>query len=407
MRILVISNLYPYNANKVYGVFTARQFAMAARLGAEVTVLFTQVWIPGLLQQFGPFKNYDLNRAPVEYPGVKVIQVPCVRWTRGIGGLRWDGLMFYASGRKVAFQLHRENPFDIIYGKGVLPCGDGAVRLKKQLNIPVVAEGIGGDVNVAPDYSPAMYRHFLRTVQGLDGAVADGKGVADRLSGVMHKDIPTIHGLVDMESFKPVSDKNTLRRQLNIPEKSLVLLFVGNLKREKGLYELLEVMGQIRGRIPGAVLNICGRGSEHNGLKAKIAELGVGDIVRLAGAVDPGDMHRWMQAADVFVLPSYTEGMPNVVMEAMACGLPTISTTVGGLPDGIGDSEGAILVEPQAVQPLAEAMLRVSGDKSLQDKMSRAARQTAEQKFGLENNVKKTLVYLQDIISHHPKSRSR
>jgi len=275
------------------------------------------------------------------------------------------------------------------------------VRLKKLLGIPAAAEGIGGDVNIAPDYSPAMYRHFLWVTRQLDGAVADGKGVADRLSRVMQKEVPTIHGLVDMEIFKPISDKRNkleLRRQLNIPEQSPAILFVGNLKREKGLYELLEAMVRIRGRIVGATLTICGRGSEQEGLKAKIAELGLGDSVRLAGAVDPADMHRWMQAADIFVLPSYTEGMPNVVMEAMACGLPTISTTVGGLPDGVGDSEGAILVPPQQVEPLTEAILRVCGDKLLQDKMSAAARQTAEQKFGLENNVRKTLNHLQSII---------
>lgn len=403
MRILVVSNLYPYQTNKVYGIFTARQFAMAARLGAEITLLFTQVWIPSIFQRFGPFKNYDCNHTPIDYPGIRVIRVPCVRWTRGIGGLRWDGLMFYASGRKVAERLHREKPFDIIYGKGVLPCGDGAVRLKKLLGIPVVAEGIGGDVNIAPDYSPAMYRHFLWVTRQLDGAVADGKGVAERLSKVMQKEIPTIHGLVDMELFKPISDKSELRRQLHIPEHSLALLFAGNLKREKGLYELLEAMNRIRGHFPDAVLNICGRGSEHKSLKTKIAELGIDNIVRLVGPVDPADMHRWMQASDVFVLPSYTEGMPNVVMEAMACGLPTISTTVGGLPDGVGDSAGAILVPPRQVEPLVEAMLKVCGDKGLRAKMSIAARQTAEQRFGLEKNVKKTLTYLQNIIDQHKK----
>jgi len=111
-------------------------------------------------------------------------------------------------------------------------------------------------------------------------------------------------------------------------------------------------------------------------------------------------MHLWMQAADVFVLPSYMEGMPNVVMEAMACGLPVIATAVGGLPEAIGDDEGAMLIEPRKVKPLVDAMLKVCSDKTLQFKMSLAVRQTAEDKFGLKNNVKKTLIYLESVVKN-------
>jgi len=399
MRILVISSLFPYKTSRLYGIFTARQWQMAARLGADVTVLFSRVWIPGILQRIlSRYKDYDENHTPVEYPGVKVFPVPCVRWTRGFGGCRWDGLSVYRAARRKVVQLHRERPFDVIYGKSIFPSADAGVRFSRLLSIPVVGEGIGGDVNVVPEYSRAMYRHFVRTVRALDGAVADGKGVAGRLSSIMEREVPTIHGLVDLDVFTPVADRQALRRQLGIPAEALVLLFVGYLKRTKGLYELIEAFNRLRHEVPRVVLRICGQGMEHSGLEEAIARYGVADRAQLVGPVHPDRMHEWMQASDVFVLPSYTEGMPNVVMEAMACGLPVVSTTVGGLPDAVGDSEGAILVEPRAVAPLTEALLNVCVDPSRRDAMSLAARNTAEQRFGLRQNVEKTLAYVHSVL---------
>jgi glycosyltransferase involved in cell wall biosynthesis len=112
-------------------------------------------------------------------------------------------------------------------------------------------------------------------------------------------------------------------------------------------------------------------------------------------------MHKWMQASDIFVLPTYNEGMPNVVMEAMACGLPLISTAVGGLPEAVGDSKGAILIEPRSSEQLASAIKKVGTDKTLREQMGWAARQTAEQKFGARANSQKLLAYLGSVIAQY------
>jgi teichuronic acid biosynthesis glycosyltransferase TuaC len=399
MRILFISNLFPYAADKTYGVYTGRQVEMTVRLGADITVLFTIVWIPQILQQFSPkYKDYNKKHTPVEYSGVKVTTIPYVRLTRGAGCYRRDGFCIFRAAKKKVGLMHKEKPFDIIYGKGIFPSADAAVRFSRLLNIPAVAEGIGGDVNILPDYSPALYKHFLRITHALAGAVADGKGVSDRLSNVMKMEIPTIHGLVDTKTFQPAEDKTALRCELNIPTASLALLFVGHVTREKGIYELLAALGKIRENLPHAVLNICGSSTEHKELSIIIAKHNLSHSVRLVGTVDPADMHKWMQASDIFVLPSYTEGMPNAVMEAMACGLPVISTTVGGLPEAIGDCKGAILIEPKNADQLASAIIKVGTNKGLYEQMGDAARRTAEQRFGAEKNCKKLLTYLESVI---------
>jgi glycosyltransferase involved in cell wall biosynthesis len=404
MRILFVSNLFPCVASKVQGIFTLRQVETATRLGADITVLFTTVWIPQMLQYLSSrYKDYDKKHAPLDCSGIRVITVPAIRWTRGIEGYRWDGLFIYHAAKKKVLSLHQKTPFDVIYGKGIFPSADAAVRFAKLLHIPAIGEGIGGDVNIVPDYSPAMYRHFLKTTQALDGAVADGKGVAERLSGVMHKDIPTIHGLVDLETFRPVANKTAVRSELNISAASLALLYVGSLQKEKGVYELINAFCKIREIIPHAVLNLCGSGTEYSRLLTLIAERKLQGSVHLVGDVDPADMHKWMQASDIFILPSYTEGMPNVVMEAMACGLPVISTAVGGLPEAIGSCPGAVLIEPRSVDLLASAIVTIGTNKELCLRMGAVARQKAEQKFGAEANCQKMLDYIKTVIARYKK----
>jgi glycosyltransferase involved in cell wall biosynthesis len=377
---------------------------MLSRLGADVTVLFTIVWIPKILQAVrAKYKNYNKKHAPLEYPQINVITVPYFRLTRGVGSYRWDGLFIYHSAIKLVLSLHQKMPFDVIYGKGIFPSADAAVRFAKKLRIPAIGEGIGGDVNIVPDHSNVMYSHFLRTTQALDGAVADGKGVADRLSCVMNTHIPTIHGLVDLTTFCPIDNKTPLRRELDISYDSLALLYVGSLKREKGVYELINAFCKIRKILPQAVLNICGSGNEYNDLMELIAQSGLESVVRLVGEVKPDHLHKWMQASDIFLLPSYSEGMPNVIMEAMACGLPVISTTVGGLPDAIGNCDGAILVKPRDVDSLVTAIIKVATDSEIYLTMKKAARKTAELEFGIEANCQKLLDYLQEIIARYYK----
>ena len=143
---------------------------------------------------------------------------------------------------------------------------------------------------------------------------------------------------------------------------------------------------------------MCGAGPEEAALRRLIREKGIENIVRMAGEVEPEQMNKWMQASDLFVLASHTEGMPNVVTEAMACGLPVVATAVGGLPGAIGDCDGAILVPPENIDELEKAIVKVINDNQLRAHMQIAARKRAEEQFGAKRNARLILDYLQKIV---------
>jgi len=403
MRILFVSHLFPYLANPVFGIFTQRQIETFVKLGADITLLFPQVWVPGILGMLkSKWRNYAQKHKAVTCEGVKIVGVNYPRYSSGFGAYRWDGLMVYHAAKSKAKQLHKHQPFDVVYGKGIMPSADVAVRLGKFLKIPAVGEGIGSDVHVVPDYSLAMYKHFEWICRSLAGAVADGKGVADRLSSVMGMDVPTVHGLVSMEEFNSTEDnRSQYRRKNGLALDKLIVLFVGSLKKEKGIYELVDAFTKVHEILPNVELKMCGQGAHIINLRQNISDKNAGEYVEIIGPVAPEDMHGWMKACDLFVLPSYTEGMPNVVMEAMATKRAVVATAVGGLPVAVGDCDGVILVEPKNVSQLADAMQRVLSDESLRQKMQLAARKTAQEKFSIEKNCQKVLDYLTEIIQRY------
>jgi glycosyltransferase involved in cell wall biosynthesis len=183
---------------------------------------------------------------------------------------------------------------------------------------------------------------------------------------------------VDCQRFKPArspADKQALRRELGLPEGPLAL-YAGRFVPEKRLDRLVALWPQVRSTCPGATLALVGEGEQLSGLQA-IAGAGV----LFAGAV--GQVAPYLQAADVFVLPSKTEGLSNALLEAMACGLPTVATRVGGAPDVIFHRQNGWLVPPESPGSLLEALACLLGDPALRAQLGSQARASMETKFSL------------------------
>ena len=397
MRILAISHLFPNLKEKRYGIFVARQLSEIRRLGAEITVIVPRVWCPGLLRHFDRWKNQDHKSPLCRFEGIETISVPYLRLPGNFYN-RWSGLAALGAMKSKALELHKSRKFDVIYATDFFPDGDAAVRLAQHLKIPAACLGIGVDVNITAQSSRIIYRHFVRTAKALDGTLACGQSVADGIKAVTGKNPLCVYGVLDLEEFSPVPDKIPARKELGLPSDKTIVLYAGYLTKRKGVYELLDAIYKAQKKCPDILLVMCGSGPEETALQRLIREKGVENIIRMAGEVEPERMNKWMQASDLFVLASHTEGMPNVVTEAMACGLPVVATAVGGLPKAIGDCDGALLVPPENADELEKAIVKVINDNQLRASMRIAARNRAEERFGVKGNACLILDYLRKVV---------
>ena len=397
MKILAISHLFPNLKEKRYGIFVARQLTEISKLGAEITVIVPRVWCPGMLRHFDKWKNYDHKCPLCRFEGIETISVPYLRLPGNFYN-RWSGLAIFEAMKSKALELHKSNKFNVIYATDFFPDGDAAVRLAKYLKIPSACLGIGVDVNITAHSSRTIHRHFVRTAKALDGTLACGQSVADGIKAVTDKNPLCVYGVLDLDEFSPAPDKISIRKDLGLQSEKTIALYVGYLTKRKGVYDLLEAIIRVQKKYSNLLLVICGAGPEETTLKRLFREKGIEHTVHMAGEIEPELMNQWMQASDLFVLASHTEGMPNVVMEAMACGLPVIASAVGGLPEAIGDCYGAILVPPENIDELEKAVVKVISNNQLREQMQIAARKRAEERFEGKRNARLILDYLQKIV---------
>ncbi|MFW5634164.1 MAG: glycosyltransferase family 4 protein [Erythrobacter sp.] len=172
---------------------------------------------------------------------------------------------------------------------------------------------------------------------------------------------------------------------------SFELVTVGRLDPVKGFDVLIEAFAILRGRHPGARLTIVGEGEERAALARQAERLGVESCIEFAGRRSPEDLRTLLHRADLFVLPSRSEGMPLSLLEAMACALPCVATDVGGV--GATCGEAGRIVAPEDPGALAEAMLAVARDPAARRALGEAARRRA-----LEFSAAKTFARYEEIV---------
>lgn len=158
------------------------------------------------------------------------------------------------------------------------------------------------------------------------------------------------------------------------------ILFLGIVGHRKGVYDLLPAFAQALVLWPGMRLLIGGNG-EVEEARVRATELGLLDSVEFLGWIDGERKSRLLSVADIFVLPSYYEGLPISLLEAMSWGIPIISTTVGGIPELVRDGTSGILIEPGDVHALAHALSTLAADGALRDRMGRAGRSQVAESF--------------------------
>lgn len=230
-----------------------------------------------------------------------------------------------------------------------------ATRLVRR---PVVLTVRGSDFHLAASAVGRRANRFL--CARMAAVLAVSADLAQRLvaAGTPADRVQVVENGVDGR-FCP-GDRAQARRQLGLPPEGTIALFVGLLVPVKGLDTLLDALARMADR--GCRLVLVGEGPSRAPLEAQAAALGLLARVRFAGQRPAGEIPRWLVAANLLVLPSLSEGRPNVVLEAHACGLPVVATAVGGTPELVTHGEDGLLVPAADAVALAAALDELVAD---------------------------------------------
>jgi glycosyltransferase involved in cell wall biosynthesis len=223
-------------------------------------------------------------------------------------------------------------------------------------------------------------------------------------TGVPIDRISVQHNSIRRQPSVNTADVGALRTRLGIDESERVVLSVGRLSREKAHLDLIEGFKLLREDSPDISLKliIVGDGPERARLEAAAESFGVRELVTFTGQV--GDVQSFFAMADVFALPSHSEGSPNVLLEAMAANVPVVATAVGGVPEMVENNESALLVAPNDPPALAAAIARLLNDRDLAPRLISNAATLVETRFNPNNYTRSLVEIYREVIEGRPSS---
>lgn len=207
--------------------------------------------------------------------------------------------------------------------------------------------------------------------------------------------IQVVHNGIDLHRYREIDRNNTIRRELGIDAKQPVIGTVGNLFAVKGQIYLLRACKAVAEAFPDFVLLIAGEGEELGSLEEEAGNLGIGGNIKFLGFRE--DVPSLLEAMDVFVLPSLSEGLPLSVLEAFALQKPVVATNVGGIPEIVQDGATGYLVPPKNPEALAEKIIMLLRDPQRAANIGQAGRKRVEEAFSLEQMIQK----YQSIYDHY------
>lgn len=332
MRILSISTLYPSDAQPNFGIFVERQMQAVARRGDAELLLINPLGLPPWPLSLHP-RYRALSRLPFEEDrgGVKVLR-PRFRLFPGIGG-RFNARAIARSVLPLARRLHAEQPFDLVDAQFFYPDGPAAAQIAAALGLPLSIKARGADIHHW-GRQRGTAAQVLSAGRQAAGMLAVAEGMADDMAALgLPRGRITIHRTgLDRSRFRPL-DRAESRVKFGFAPDIPLLACVGALIPRKGQSFAIEALTHL----PQAQLALAGTGPDEAVLRARANQLGVAHRVHFLGSVPNAQLPDLLSAADLFVLPTASEGLANAWVEALACGVPVVTTPIPGARELLTD----------------------------------------------------------------------
>lgn len=348
MKVLFLSHMFPNSQKPFCAPFMLERAKAFSRL-VNLKVIAPVSWFP--------FLKNDLPSLVEEFDGIMIrhpryLGVPSFLWS-----FRWVSYFF------MCLQLLRkENKHGyILHVEWIYPDAYAASMCAKKYNIRLIGVVHG---NEAIEYF-GVKRHrkkYVNALKHFDKIIAVSNDLKNKLVNEYHVEenkLSVIFNGVDLKKFPAIDQKNA-RDRLGINQDKKIAVCVARLSEEKNLDILIRAVSKLSNHELN--VHIVGDGPLKRKLTTLIKGLKLSDSVKLVGPVPHNEIYWWLNAADFFCLPSQREGCPVVIHEALACGLPVISTTVGAIPDLVKDDRFGLLCKPDSVTAftvlMKEAMSR-------------------------------------------------
>jgi phosphatidyl-myo-inositol dimannoside synthase len=384
--VVMVTTSYPRFPGDSVGTFMEPIAASVAARGHEVHVVAP--WHPLVARapeergvrfhfyKYAPFRALNVFgyaaalRADVKLRGAALAAAP----------------LALAAGWFAAMRVARKYRATVMHGHWVVPGGFTAWAAAPAR--PQVVSLHGSDVYVAETFAPA--RRAARLVLDRAGAItACSADLAQRSIGLGADPakLEVVPYGVDTDRFRPQPEQRaSLRAQLGVAEGTLLAFSAGRLVRKKGFEHLIDAWALLRGET--AVLAIAGDGDLRDELRDRARLAGVTDRVRFLGNLSQDDVARHLAAADIVVIPSVkddsgnVDGLPNIVLEALAAGPAVIATAAGGIGTVVEHEKTGLVVPERSPEAIAAALKRASADPALRARLGEAARRMVETRFG-------------------------
>lgn len=336
-RILVVSNLYPLPWEPNRATFNKQQFD---RLG---DIYPLQILVPVA------WADYWKHRKQIKAHNTEHVRYICYWYTPKIL-YAWFSWFMYISLRLGARGWLRQKP-DLIFASWAYPDGAASARWARDLNVPMILKVHGSDINVLADQGRRR-QIIIETCSNADKVITVSRALKEKMHGfgVLDSRVTVVYNGVDKQLFYPEA----------VNPQEHYLLYVGNLKSDKGVLDLIEAYNRYRQNGGKQRLKVIGAGAEANRMQGMIAQYQLQDEIDMLGAMPHDRVAQYLRSADALVLPSYHEGVPNVLLESAACGIPVLATGVGGIPEIVLEGKTGILVEPGNIDQLANGMMQVT-----------------------------------------------
>ncbi|MDI9633244.1 MAG: glycosyltransferase [Methanolinea sp.] len=355
MKLLIISPHYKYFIKGQVDVLSPyfSQINVAIRYN-PLTELSQFIPFKGKSQYFKKYSKKNLIDDTNLADNIKIQLLPMIYFVpdgtnKRIGDKLYKNLVKWIE--------KEESDFDLIHAHFTWPCGYAAAHLNKKLKIPTIITAHGYDIYSLPFRDDEWRDKIEFTLNNADHIITVSNHNVDFIKKLnIFKPVTVIPNGYDEELFS-FKNREEIKIALNLPENKVIILSIGNLEEIKGHKYLIEAINIVKKIKKDILCIIIGAGKLQRSVIQQIRSLELENNIILMSPKPHQEIPLWMNAADLFVLPSLSEGNPTVMFEALGCGLPFVGTRVGGVPEIITSEDYGLLVEPGNAEDLAEKIL--------------------------------------------------